>query len=231
MTGLLVFAGGIASVVAMLIGASAGGADWGARTMSLLFSWEPRRLRVLLTRLIVVLAMGLVLTALSVGVALALGSLIAGAHGLDPAVQVPPDADYLRTADIGAARELALRWLPLGVLAAAGGFGVAMATRSTGWAIGATIALITLAEPLVQALWPWGSQWLVQTNVIAWMSGGTEWTVSRGAASGSGSSVGGSEAQSGVIYLSDERGLGVLVLMVGVVLAVAAYLLTRRDVD
>lgn len=231
MTGLIIFAGAIAAVVAMLMGASAGGADWGARTMSLVFSWEPRRLRVFFTRLLVVLILGLVITAVSVALAWGLGALIAGAHGLDPSVRLPADQTSMRAVDLDAAREVGLRWLPLGVLAAAGGYAVAMATRSTGWAIGATVALIMIAEPLVQVLWPWGSQWLVQTNVAAWMSGGMEWLVNPSARSGSGSSGMEIDGQAGTIFLSQSRAMVVMVLMVLIVLGVAATLLRRRDVD
>ena len=227
MAGLLIFAGGIAAVVALLMGASAGGADWGARTMGLLFSWEPRRLRVFLTRLIVVVVTGLVVTAVAVAIAWALGSLIAGAHPMDPAIRLPQDSGYPGPADLSEAARTGLRWLPLGVLAAAGGYGVAMATRSTGWAIGATIALVVIMEPFVQVLWPWGSQWLLQTNVAAWMSGGIEWQVSRSVTSGSDSTM----TTFGNIFISQGRAMAVMVLMVLVVLTVAGTLLRRRDVD
>lgn len=231
MTGLLVFAGGMACVVALLIGASAGGADWGARTMGLLFSWEPRRLRVFVTRLLVVLLTGVVVTALSVALAWALGALIAGAHPLDPGLRPPDDSGFSGAVNLSDAAEMALRWLPLGVLAAAGGYGVAMATRSTGWAIGATIALIVIMEPFVMLLWPWASQWLVQTNIVAWVSGGMSWLVDPGASSGFGSSSMDSDGEAGMIFISQWRAMTVLVIMVGSVLAVAGTLLRRRDVD
>ena len=49
--GLVSFAGGIGLLVAVMLAATSGGADWGARTMGLLLSWEPRRTRVFLVRL------------------------------------------------------------------------------------------------------------------------------------------------------------------------------------
>lgn len=230
---LLGFAGGIACVVSLLVGASAGGADWGARTMGLLLSWEPRRLRVLFTRLLVTAVVALLVAGLITGVAWLAGSFLAATHGLDPSLELPTDSGSRLVADTAAARELFLRWLPIGVLAGIGGFAVAMATRSTGWAIGAAIAFVVVVETVVQGLWTWGSQWLVQTNVLAWLQGGTQWVVARrGGPESSESGMVAPDATAPVtIWLSQGRALGTLAVMVVLVVLVAAVLLRRRDVD
>ena len=76
----------------------AGGADWGARTMGLLLSWEPRRTRVFPSRLGVVIAHRRWRSRPPWSLlALGLGSLIAGAHdlvlpaGTSAAHHQPPD--------------------------------------------------------------------------------------------------------------------------------------------
>ncbi len=225
--GLLALAGGIGAVVCLLVAASAGGADWGARTMGLLLSWEPRRLRVFAVRLGVTVLIALVIEAVLVGLALAAGSFIAQRHGL---LVSDPMQQYLLPADLAAGRELALRWLPMAVLAAAGSFGLAMATRSTGWAIGASIGFVAVIESVVQGAWAWGSQWLVQTNLIAWLQGGVSWVVDRRPEAiletGPESYLG-----PGQIWISQGRALGTLSAMVLLVLVGSALLLTRRDVD
>lgn len=226
MSGLVGFAGGLGAVICLMLGATSGGADWGARTMGLLLSWEPRRLRVLLTRLSVVVVLALVAQALLVAVGVGIGAAIASVHGMSPALAQVVDPMASAPVDLGGATGFATRWLAVGLLAGAAGYGVAMATRSTGWALGASAGFMLVVESLVQALWPWGSQWLVQTNTFAWLQGGLEVTVRRVAMDG-----GLYDAAPGTIWLSQGRALATLGAMVLVVLAVAGVLLRARDVD
>ncbi len=232
--GLLYFAGGIGLAACLMIAASAGGAEWSARTMGLLFSWEPRRLRVFAVRLGVVVFLAVLIEAVLVGVGLGLGSWIAGQHSLEPgAAFMDTSGNSWTQVDLSAGAQIALRWLPLAGLAAAGGFGVAMATRSTGWAIGAALVFVLVAESLVQALWTWGSQWLIQTNAGAWLQGGMTWTVRRMPETYTGSSGLSDEPTllPGQVFISAWRALGVLGAIVLVILLVAGVLLRRRDVD
>lgn len=229
LTGLLSFAGGLGTLVALLIAASAGGADWGARTMGLLLSWEPRRLRLFTVRLVITTVTGAAAVAVVAAVALAAAAAVAASHGLDPALSLTDSS--IRPVDWGDARELALRWLPVGGLAAAGSFAVAMAARSTGWAIGAMIGLVTVVESVIQGLWAWGSQWLVQTNILAWLQGGMEWVVDRAAMESRGVYLEPGMGQPGTIWLSDTRALATLAAMVVVALLISVVMLTRRDVD
>ena len=62
--GLVGLAGGIGVLVVAMLAATSGGADWGARTMGLLLSWEPRRTRVFLVRLGVLLVIALAVQAI-----------------------------------------------------------------------------------------------------------------------------------------------------------------------
>jgi hypothetical protein len=231
--GLVSFAGGIGLLVTVMLAATAGGADWGARTMGLLLSWEPRRTRVFLVRLFVVLGMALAVEAAVVLIAVALGSVIASAHDLVlPAGTTVPGYEAV---DLGDAAELALRWLPLAALGAAGSFAVAMLTRSTGWAIGALIGFVAVVESLIRGLWPWGSQWLIQTNSAAWLTGGLNLLVDRAASERSGGyselSEGADQLPPGYIVISDARGLGTLAFVVAAACLISWISLRQRDVE
>ena len=232
--GLLHFAGGIGALVCLLLAATTGGADWGARTMGLVLSWEPRRTRVFLVRLLVVVVLALLVEGLLLVIALGLGSVIADAHALDPTAAAAM-SDGLTPADLGAAGELALRWLPLAALAAAGSFAVAMLTRSTGWAIGASIGFVAVVESVVQGVWAWGSQWLVQTNIAAWLSGGITWTVDRNAAQQGYGVVVEAEGEPyippGSIFITDTRGLATLAALVAIAGLLSWITFRRRDVE
>ena len=83
---------------------------------------------------------------------------------------------------MSAAAESAARWVPLAALAAAGSYALAMLTRSTGWAIAAAIGFVVVIESLIRGLWPWGSQWLIQTNATAWLNSGLDLLIDPAAA-------------------------------------------------
>ena len=232
--GVITFAGGIGALVCLLLAATTGGADWGARTMGLLLSWEPRRTRVFGVRVLVVVVLALVIEAALLAIALGLGSLIAGAHTLE--VTGGLDGSSLQPVDGGDALALAVRWLPLAGLAAAGSFAVAMLTRSTGWAIGALIGFVAVVESVVQGVWAWGSQWLVQTNIAAWLSGGIVWVVDRDAAQQG--TVGYLEEGDadrlvgpGAILITDTRALATLAALVLAAALLGWMSLLRRDVE
>lgn len=227
--GLVSLAGGIGLLVAVMLAATAGGADWGARTMGLLLSWEPRRTRVFAVRLGAVIGVALAIEAALVLVAVGLGSLIADAHDLVlPAGTTVPNH---QPADLGGAVELALRWLPMAALGAAGSFAVAMLTRSTGWAIGALIGFVAVVESMIQGLWPWGSQWLLQTNSAAWLTGGLTKLVDRPAAERTGAYLVEGQMPPGYIIISDTRGLATLAAIVAAACLVSWLSLRKRDIE
>ena len=238
--GLLAFGGGVGMLVCLMLAATTGGADWGARTIGLLLSWEPRRTRVLLVRLVVVIAVGVLVEVLVVGLALGLGILIGESHYLEPAMAAAVGDSAYQPVDPADAAQLAVRWIPLAALAAAGSFAMAMLTRSTGWAVGATIGFVAVVESVVQGLWAWGSQWLIQTNISAWLQGGIPKRVDRRAAEqsvggmpGAGPSDGETEAAlgPGYIFISDTRALATLAGLV-IVLSLASWASFRfRDVE
>lgn len=227
--GLLSMAGGLGLLVCLLLAATTGGADWGARTMGLLLSWEPRRNRVFLVRLVVIVVIAVTVEALLVLAALGLGAAIDGAHGVgtDPALAAN---DWSISANFAEAQEIALRWLPLAGLAAAGSFAVAMLTRSTGWAIGASIGFVAIVESVLGGVWPWISQWLVQTNIIAWLSDGMEKMVDPAAAERGGFYQDGA-AGAGFVFISGGRALTTLAAIALLAALVGWIAFLRRDVE
>ena len=104
-----------------------------------------------------------------------------------------------------------------------------MAARSTGWAIGATVALLAIVGPIVGAVWKWGGQWMVHTNIAAWLQDGMTWILDAREAYGPDGAL--STESSVVVFISGGRAIGVLAATVVLLLAVAATLLARRDVD
>ena len=226
--GLVGLAGGIGVLVVAMLGATSGGADWGARTMGLLLSWEPRRTRVFLVRLGVLLVIALAVQAILALLAVALGSVIAQAHPLEvPAGSIPG----YEPASVSAAAESAARWVPLAALAAAGSYALAMLTRSTGWAIAAAIGFVVVIESLIRGLWPWGSQWLIQTNATAWLNSGLDLLIDPAAAQRTGVYLTDGVASPGYLRIDDTRAMATLVTMVAFGCLISWWSLRSRDVE
>lgn len=227
--GLVALAGGIGLLIGLLLAATTGGADWGARTMGLALSWEPRRTRLFAVRLVLAAVIAVVVEALLVCLAVGFGWFIARAHDMDPSAIAWVGDSYVAP-DLNGVVELAVRWLPLTLLASVGSFALAMLTRSTGWAIGASIGYVAVVESLLQGLWPWGSQWLLTTNIAAWLQGGAMHLVNRAAAEASGFTPEGQSAP-GYIWISGARALATLAVVVVAGGLVSWISFRARDVE
>jgi hypothetical protein len=226
--GLVGLAGGIGVLVVAMLGATSGGADWGARTMGLLLSWEPRRTRLFLVRLGVLLVIALAVQAILALLAVALGSVIAQAHPLEVPAGSIPGYD---PASVTAAAESAARWVPLAGLAAAGSYALAMLTRSTGWAIAAAIGFVVVVESLIRGLWAWGSQWLIQTNATAWLTGGLDVLVDPAASQPTAGFLPEASTSPGYIRIDDTRGIATLLTLVAIGCLISWWSLRIRDVE
>ena len=149
--------------IGALIGAaSMVGAEWKANTFTTLLTWEPRRVRVAVTKLA---AAGL----LAVVVAIALQLLLAGA--LLPTVLVRgttegADPEWARAA----AGALARSGLLAGLAAVVGG-SVAMIGRSTSAALGAAFAYLAVVEAILRAWKPMQARWLLGENATIFLTG------------------------------------------------------------
>ena len=148
-------------VIGWLIGASLAGAEWAAGTMTTLLAWEPRRIRVLLAKLVAAIVTVLVLT-------LALQLLLAGGLWLLAAtrgVNVPDPG--LWHGVFGSM----LRVSALASVAGVFGMAIAMYTRSVTAAMASGFIYLAVLEGLIRAYRPGLSRYLVGDNAAAWITG------------------------------------------------------------
>lgn len=156
--GALAVGGGFAAL-AFIIGASSGGAEWTAKTLPALLTWEPRRVRVTLTKVAVLVATVLLATALAELLWTGVGSALVSLRGSWSSPR--PDRFW------GDLLDTQLRAVLLAGLAAAGGYALANLIRNTGAALGIAFVYFAVVENAVRVLWHWGQQWLVMENVTA----------------------------------------------------------------
>ncbi|MGQ0670555.1 MAG: hypothetical protein ACT4PO_12915 [Actinomycetota bacterium] len=149
-------------IVAWLLGASFIGADWHAGTITTLLTWEPRRVRVMVAKVIAcaaaVFVLAIALQALLGGVLTLVAALRGTTEGVDGA--------WLReTAGV------ALRAATLSTITATIGFAVASIGRNTA-ALGAGFAYLAVIENLVRGLRPQWQGWLLADNAAVFITGG-----------------------------------------------------------
>jgi hypothetical protein len=150
-------------IAGWLLGASFIGADWRAGTITTLLTWEPRRARVILAKVLAcavsVFALGMALQAFLGGVL----SLDAVLRGTTEGV----DASWWR--ETGG---VAIRAATLASVASVIGFAVASIGRNTAAALGAGFAYIAVVENLVRGLRPGWQRWLFSDNAAVFITGG-----------------------------------------------------------
>lgn len=189
-------------VMGLVIGGSSVGADWQHGTMAALLTWEPRRLRVFLTRAVVAMLFVLVF---SLVLQVAFSLLFATAASLRGG-----------TGEAGATwlHDVVGTTLRIGVAASLGaslGIAIAMIGRNTAAALGAVFGYLAIVESLLRGLIPKISTSLFSTNVVVFIDGRT----------------GTSETGSPITVARATITLG---LYAGVLLAAALTLFRARDV-
>ena len=141
--------------VAWILGASAIGADWHAGHVTTILTWEPRRGRVMLAKIVAsltsVFVVSLTIQAL-LGAALAVAAAGAGST-------TGADAAWLAES-----AGVALRVALLSTIFAAFGFGLASAGRNTAVALGVGFGYLVIVENLVRGLRPQWTPWLLTDN-------------------------------------------------------------------
>lgn len=197
----------------LVIGASFIGAEWNHGTVAALLTWEPRRLRVFVGKLLGLLAGGAVICVLVYGVAIGASYLIATWFG-SPLGLTP-----------GAGRELALsavRGSSIALIAGAAGFAVASVARMSAAAMGLALAYVLGVEVGLRLADDRTERWLLSTNITAWVDNGT--TVSTLRCGGPGACM---EVFSPVSMWQGGIYLAAIAL---VMLVIAAVVFLRRDV-
>jgi hypothetical protein len=232
-TGLpvVVVAVGVAgALVAALVGATAVGADWSSRAILTLLTWEPRRLRLLGTRLLAIALGTAALGLLAQALALGLGALTVQLRGSWGAPPVPlgiegdggsflPHAHFWR--DL---LSLQLRGVVLMVLAALLAASVTSITRHTGGLLGLMFAWFAVAENAVRALagdrgW---SRWLITENILAFLMPG-------GQRLPAGTRITAEGLEPRTVLVSNLDALLYLGLLTAAAALLAGVLLRRRD--
>lgn len=153
-----------AAMLAFVLGASSGGAEWSSRSMTLQLLWEPRRLRLLVLKWVALVLVVAATAAVALTLGLALGWLTAATKGtmdkadgrLDPGFW----SDLLGTAGRG---------VVLVVIAASMAYAVAMLVRNTGAALGVAFVYFAVLENAIRLLlFRYGSEpFMLSTNAVA----------------------------------------------------------------
>jgi ABC-type transport system involved in multi-copper enzyme maturation permease subunit len=149
-------------VIAWLLGATFVGAEWHLGSMTTLLTWEPRRTRVFLAKLIacvVLIYVGAVALEVLLGAALLPAALVRG-------TTAGADAEWLRES-LGVLGRVGLACSVGGAL----GFGLAMVGRNTAASIGVGFGYLIVVENLVRGLRPQWAPWLLGDNTAAFVGG------------------------------------------------------------
>jgi ABC-type transport system involved in multi-copper enzyme maturation permease subunit len=193
------------TILGIALAASFTGAEWSAGTMTTVLTWEPRRGRVYVAKLVAA-AIFTFISAIVLQAVLGLALLPSGlAHGSTAGV----NAHWLGTAAASASRGAIVA-----VLGAAMGLAIASLARNTTAAILITFFYLFVLENLVQGLKPQWSGWLFSENA--------------------GIFIGGPKAAQnggiGIITHTSLQALFVLCVYAGIVTVVSVALFLRRDV-
>jgi hypothetical protein len=207
------------TVLLFLIGASAGGAEWSARTMPAVLYWEPRRVRVMAVKTFVVALTALVVAALAQLVWLVMSWVLVSARGPSDPQSLP---DLFVSNTLGGVG----RGIVLAALAAMGGFALANLTRNTGAALGVAFIYFAIVESAVSGLAPRFARWMLGSNVGGFLQpGGLE--IPNGVVTRTPDGA----QEFGSILITNLRGGLFLSTLVLALLIVATVLFSRRDVS
>ncbi len=206
------------STAMFLLGASYVGAEWSSRSMVALLTWEPRRRRVMATKLAVLSGVAAVVGTVAQGLWLAAARVLAETRGTTRAPG-PAWADLAASAGRG---------VLLAVLVALLGFGVANLLRNTAAALGVGFVYFVIVENVVRAFRPAWGQWLLTDNAIALLlHGGTTVYTNEGFVDEQGAF----QSTGRDIALGNLHGGLVLSVATAVVVGAGIALFARRDLE
>lgn len=212
-----------AAILAFVLGASSGGAEWSSRSMTLQLLWEPRRFRLLSIKWLALALVSLATALISLVAALVLAVLTVALRGTPDKVDGKYDPGFW--SDLGG---IAGRGLLLVVVAATFGYALSMLVRNTGAALGVAFiyfAVIENAVRIVSALLKlYPEPYLLTTNGISFLSK-TGIDVPNGDPS-----VSTSTGMPLTLHLTHVRSFATLAVYLLAVCIPAIWSFTRRDV-
>ncbi|HJR45027.1 MAG TPA: ABC transporter permease subunit [Actinomycetota bacterium] len=145
-----------------ILGASSIGAEWNNRTLTTTLTWESRRVRVLVAKMLaLVLVVAVWILLLLVFYALAMYPA-AAAHGITSTVDSTVLGDMF---------ESMLRVDALAVVFALLGFALATMGRNTAAALGVGFAYLAVVETIIRGFKPEWSDWLLGDNISLFLFG------------------------------------------------------------
>ena len=153
--------GALTAAALFLLGATWIGAEWSTRSLVALLFWEPRRTRVLLTKLGVLLIAAAAVAVLAQVAWFGAAEALAATRGTRSGLPVHFYRDL-----IGAQGRLVL----FGVLMSGLGFALANLLRNTGAALGLMALYLAVLENLIRVLRPSWAEWLLTSNAGALIS-------------------------------------------------------------
>ena len=145
-----------------LVGASFIGAEWHTGNITTVLTWEPRRVRLFVTKLaacLTVVAGAALVLHLLLGLALTPTAAFKG-------TTAGMDGEWWREVT-----SVVLRVTALAALGCVLGFSVAAIGRNTAAALGVGFAYLAIVENLVRALKPEWGRWLITDNAFLFLSG------------------------------------------------------------
>ncbi|MCW2679068.1 MAG: conserved rane protein of unknown function [Frankiales bacterium] len=151
------------AALSFLIGSTYIGAEWTSRSIVALLFWQPRRVRVIGAKLVVLTAAAVLLAVVAQAVWWATARVMAGALG--KAGPLPADfyGDLLGQQS---------RAVLLAVLAALLGFGISNLVHNTAAALGVGFVYFAVVETAIRNLRPAWQEWLLTDNAAALLTDG-----------------------------------------------------------
>jgi ABC-2 type transport system permease protein len=187
-------------ILAMALGATFVGAEWGAGTMTTILTWEPRRGRVLTAKVIA----GLIFVALAVVAALAVLLALMTPVALMRGSTAGVDGAWL--ADVAG---IVARSALICALTAVMGMAMAFIARVTAAVIIISFVYFAVLENVIRGFRPNWMRWLPGNNMVLYMLGGRE---------------------AGYTEISETRALITVIGYAVILSLVAFALFRRRDV-
>lgn len=163
MPGMATLMGLVFAVAAFVLGAAWIGAEWNTGSLPVLLTWEPRRVKLLATKLLVLVGAIATVAAALQAAWVATSLVLAGPRGSSA-----PDP-VIWSEVLG----LQSRLVVVAVVTAVAGFAIANLTRSTAGAIGVGFGYALAVEGALRWLSPSMQTWLLSNNVLAFVQAHT----------------------------------------------------------